>query len=91
MTLRGDVANPFPPESDEVEIEADGDKKDEDEDKEKDDEKDEDKVKAFAIDFDGIAQRILTIPVDTGNYFSLQTSAGAVSGCNLEHGFCTAL
>ena len=68
VTLQKGVVSPFAKESDEEEIEEDGDDEAEDEDS-KNDKK---KVAPVMIDFEGIAQRIVTIPVDGGSYFSLQ-------------------
>ncbi len=70
VTLRKDIASPLAKESDEEEIKEDKDEgKDEDEDEKKKEEKKED---PFRIDLDGMAERILTIPVDEGNYSDLQ-------------------
>ena len=41
----------------------------------KDEKKDEKKDEPIAIDFEGLSQRIITIPIDSGNYFSLQVGA----------------
>ncbi|MEN8164961.1 MAG: hypothetical protein ABFS37_12590 [Acidobacteriota bacterium] len=71
VTLQKGVVSPLAKESDEEEIEEGDDDEDGDEDEEtKDDEKTVDPV---IIDFDDIAQRIVTIPVDAGDYSSLET------------------
>ncbi len=78
-TLRKDVANPFPPESDEVEV-----TKDEDEDEDKKDEKDEEKKDAdkdedeapLVIDTEGLGDRVAALDVGPGNYYGLQFSGG---------------
>jgi len=70
VTLQKGVASPLAKESDEEEIEEKGDDDEAEDNGTKDDEKSPDPV---AIDFEGIAQRILAIPVDGANYFSLQT------------------
>jgi tricorn protease len=71
MTLRKDVKNPFPPESDEVAIAKDDATKD----AKKDDKKD-DKPKDLVIDFDGIQSRVVRVPVEAGNYNNLRAKAG---------------
>ena len=68
VTLRKDIASPLAKESDEETAKEDTDEAETD-DKDKKDEKKED---PFTIDFEGLAERILTIPVDEGNYFGLQ-------------------
>jgi tricorn protease len=77
LALRKDVPNPFPPESDEVTLEEE---KKEEEEKEKDGDKGEDKkqgektdkAKAYTkIDFDGLASRVIRVPVPFDNYDGL--------------------
>ncbi len=79
LALRKDVKNPFAPESDEVSIEED--KKDEKPDEEKEDsatEKKKEKAdpKPTVIDFDGLAQRSVRIPIPAGNIRSLAAIKG---------------
>jgi len=92
LALKKDGAHPFPPESDEVTVAedpskakpAEGDKKDETKsgdqgDKEGDKEKDKDAKKApkpVVIDFEGLAQRVVRLPVDPDNYDSLTANEG---------------
>jgi len=86
VTLRDDVENPFPPESDEVEVTAkdedededeakkdddDGDKKDED----KDDEEKEEEA-PYEIHLDGLMNRMVALDVGPGNYFNMQFAGG---------------
>ncbi len=71
LSLRKDVKNPFPPESDEVTISKDGDKKDEKKDEKKDDKKEEKKKEYIKIDFDGLSDRVTRVPVDADSYFGL--------------------
>jgi len=68
VTLQKGVASPLAKESDEEEME---DVKAEDE--EEEETEGENEEEPFIIDFDGLAERILTIPVEAANYFSLQT------------------
>ncbi len=69
LTLRKDVKNPLPFESDEVTI-GEEEKKDE-----KADEKKEDKKKAYTkIDFDGLGERVVRIPVPFENYDGLSVT-----------------
>jgi tricorn protease len=76
VTLRADVDPLFPPESDEVKLDEDDDsvdekkngdgKKSDAKDAEKDDE--EGDVGPIAIDFDGLSERVMRVPVTPGNY-----------------------
>ncbi|RKZ11645.1 hypothetical protein DRQ50_13240, partial [bacterium] len=82
-TLRLDEDNPFPPESDEVEIkedEEDGDDaKKEDEGEEEDGDEDADKdedEEPLKIDLDGLADRMVALDVDPGNYYNLAHAGG---------------
>jgi tricorn protease len=76
LTLRKDVKNPFPLESDEVTIKAASDAKDKDKDKDKDKAAGEPKDKG--IDFDGLGQRVTRVPVDPNNYFGLFVKSDAL-------------
>jgi tricorn protease len=69
--LTAEAPNPFAPEdAEEPGLNANGNGKDEDESDESDDE-------AVSIDFDGLAGRLIRVPVDAGNYYSLAvTEAG---------------
>jgi len=68
VTLQKGVPSPLGKESDEEEA------MEEEETEETDDGDDgEEEMEPFTIDFDGFAERILTIPVEAANYFSLQT------------------
>ena len=76
VTLRADVEHPFPPEDDEVEVKEDdedddADKKDEDED---DEEEAEDE--ALIIDLEGLADRMVALDVEPGNYYNLSFTDG---------------
>lgn len=78
VTLRKDVENPFKPENDVVEVE-----KEEPEGKKEDDGK-EDKTKEsdnIQIDFDGIVNRIIGLPVEAGYYWSLNIIDNSVYYC----------
>jgi len=84
--LRADVEPLFPPESDEVTIDTDKDDDatdDTDSDKkkgkkDKDEAKDEDKPepKVIAIDFDGLGERVMRVPVEANNYGGLAAVEG---------------
>lgn len=77
LALRKDVANPFPPESDEVKVEAaKGDDRPADKDKDKDKPKDEKKAEATKIDFDGLAQRVSRVPIPADNIGGLSAKKG---------------
>ncbi len=81
LALRKDVENPFPPEEDKVTVEEEkkdekaGDKKDE-KDEGKKDEKEEAPVKSLKIDFDGLASRVVRVPVPFDNYAGLNAADG---------------
>lgn len=66
VTLQKDTPSPFEPKNDEVEV-----KKEEDEANPKDDEKSKEE-KALKIDFDGITDRVIKLPLDAGNYWNIQ-------------------
>jgi tricorn protease len=74
LALRKDVANPFGPESDEVTI---GEEKAEEEAKGKDKPKSEEK-KPVAIDYEGLADRLVRVPVAADNYEGLAAKKGAL-------------
>ncbi|MGD8697901.1 MAG: S41 family peptidase [Gemmatimonadales bacterium] len=67
VTLREDVAHPFPPRSDEVEVDGDD---------EGDDDEDEAGEGPIAIDFEGLAERVIRVPVGNGNYGGLAAVEG---------------
>ena len=75
LTLRNDVKNPFPPESDEVTVTKEDTPKDAKTDAKKDEKKD-DKPKDLAIDFDGIQSRVARVPVEAANYSNLLAKSG---------------
>ncbi len=70
ITLRKDIPSPFEPKNDEVTVKED--KNSEDGKKEKEEEKDEEDD-SIEIDFDGIKDRIIGLPVSAGFYFNLTT------------------
>ena len=67
VVLRKDLASPLAPESDEEKPEKKPDAKDKDKDKDKD----KKEPAPVRIDFDGIGQRILALPVPARNYSGL--------------------
>ena len=77
LTLRKDVENPFAPESDEVtlgeEEDEEGDDGDEKEKKKEDESEEEEYIQ---IDFEGLADRVVRVPVDADNYFGLSAVEG---------------
>jgi tricorn protease len=80
LALRKDVKNPFPPESDEVKP-PDAKKADDKEEKDKEKGKGEDagppKVKEpIKIDFDGLADRVVRVPLPADNYAALSVIKG---------------
>jgi tricorn protease len=71
LALRKDVAHPFPPESDEVTLKKPEEKKEEPK---------SDEPKKVAIDFEGLAERVVRVPLEADNHSSLTA--------NKEHLFC---
>jgi len=83
LALRRDVANPFPPESDEVTIDKDGEPADDAPAKAgaKKSPKDEDSEKKepkeyLKIDFDGLAGRVSRVPIEAANIDDLEAIDG---------------
>jgi len=78
VTLRRDVPNPFVPKPQPIHRAGkDDDGDDERDDKDEKDPKD-DKPAPIAIDFDGIAQRMLAFPIDEGDYGQIAGLKGRV-------------
>lgn len=73
LVLQKDGKNPFAPEDDEVKV-ADEKKADEKKEAKKDEKKDE--TKAVRIDFDGLAARVVRVPIPAGNYGALTAGKG---------------
>jgi tricorn protease len=78
LALRKDVKNPFAPESDEVAIEEESeeDKKQAGEDEAENGGEEAAQKDPIVIDFDGLAQRSVRVPVDPGNIRSLAATKG---------------
>jgi tricorn protease len=82
LALRKDAENPFPPEEDKVTVEEEKKKKDGKDSKDGKDEEKEDKEKKEAtpkktrIDFDGLASRVVRVPVPFDNYEGLSAADG---------------
>ena len=71
VTLAKDTPSPFAPKSDEVQI-ADAPKPEEKKDAKPEDKKDA----AMKVDLEGVAGRVLSLPVSPSNYFNLQSAGG---------------
>ena len=85
LALRKDVAHPFPPESDEVTLEpekkpAEGEKAKGEAKKKGDEGKSEaakeEKAKPVKIDFDGLADRVARVPIESDNIGALAATPG---------------
>ena len=82
VLLRKDVENPFanlagmPPSKDGEK--KDEEKKDKDKKDDGDEKKDDEAPKPITIDFDGIADRVVELPVDRGNYFHVEATSKKV-------------
>ncbi|TNF44509.1 MAG: peptidase S41, partial [Bacteroidetes bacterium] len=77
VTLRNDILNPFARESDEEKAKSDDKTEEEKKDKteksskEKSTEKPEEKIKSISVEFEGIENRIVNVPLKAGNYSQL--------------------
>jgi tricorn protease len=81
VSLRKDVKPLFPPESDEVEIEEEkadeaGEKKGAKKGKKDDKAEEKEEQKPVVIDFDGLDERLMRVPVDADNYTGLAVIEG---------------
>jgi len=74
--LTADGASPFAPRSDEVEISKPKTDDKGGKDKKKDDDKDTDKTVTVKIDFDGIFDRQVKLPIEPGNYGNMAAAKG---------------
>jgi len=76
LALREDVPNPFAPKSDEVTVDSDEENGDEEN---GEDEKAKDEGDGpIVIDFDGLAERVVRVPVSQGNYGGLAAVKGQI-------------
>lgn len=80
VTLRKDVENPFKPENDIVKVEEE-ESEDKKEDEAKDEKTDAEDSNDIKIDFDGIVDRIIGLPVEAGYYWSLNVIDNSVYYC----------
>jgi len=71
LCLRKDVKNPFPPENDEVTITKEGEKPAANEKGKAEEKKEEKKKEYIKIDYDGLAGRVVRVPLEADNYFGL--------------------
>ncbi len=78
LTLKKDIKSPFEPENDVVEIKKENEEKPENEDGVKDEEKEKDKEVVVEIDFDGIEDRVVELPVEAAAYWSVIPAEGSV-------------
>ena len=81
LALRGDVPHPLPPESDEVEVEDESEAERDDAADDADATDDDgtgDADAAIDIEFDGLAQRVVRLPVDFDNYVGLSAADDGV-------------
>jgi len=84
LTLTKDTENPFKPENDVVEVKkeaADSEKKPEVKDKPADGAKEAKNEVVVKIDFDGIIDRIVGLPVDAGAYWNLSSADKSIYYC----------
>jgi len=75
VTLQKDTPSPFEPENDEVEVKV-ADAENDKEEAEKTEKKEE--TTATRIDFDGITDRVIKLPVKAGNYWNINPVKDAV-------------
>jgi tricorn protease len=79
LALREDVENPFAPESDEVSLDDEDEEDDgegEGKDEKKGEEKKKDEPEYITIDFEGLASRVVRVPVEADNYSGLVATEG---------------
>lgn len=72
IALEKDSPNPFSPENDEVEVKADDHNKEEKQDKNKEE------TASVQIDFDGIYNRVLSLPLGASNYWNVNAIDNSV-------------
>jgi len=78
VTLQKDTPSPFEPKNDEVEVKEGDSDKDSNESNGKNDSESEGKNKDVKIDFDGITDRVVKLPVKAGNYWNIQPVKNSV-------------
>lgn len=78
MTLTKDTPSPFQPQNDEVKISDKTTSAEEKKDEKKEEKKDAAKTVQVNIDFDGIENRVLSLPIDAANYFGISAITGKV-------------
>jgi len=86
VTLAKDTPNPFAPESDEEEVVAKEEKKEDSKDKKSEKKKKNDKKekkeekgeKPVKIDIEGFEGRIVSLPIEPGNYYGLSAASGKI-------------
>ncbi|MGC8916850.1 MAG: S41 family peptidase [Thermoanaerobaculum sp.] len=79
LVLAKDGKHPFPPESDEVKVEAEGEKADgenQGEEKKQEKPKTEKKLPKVTVDFEGLGERVVPVPLAGENYGDLGASKG---------------
>jgi len=72
VTLQKDTPSPFEPENDEVAITSNTDEESKSESEKKDD------SKAVKIDFEGITDRVIKLPISAGNYWNISPVKNSV-------------
>ena len=77
LILQKDGTNPMAPKNDEVEIKENGEKKD-DKENNNDEKKEEQEEVKTEIDFENIAGRLFSLPVEAGNYWNLKPVDGKI-------------
>ncbi|HVS17801.1 MAG TPA: S41 family peptidase, partial [Planctomycetota bacterium] len=80
LALRRDVPHPFPPKSDEVTLDESegGDASEEADELDPDDQDPDAQPERLEIDFEGLAERVVRVPVDADNYRGLAVNADAL-------------
>lgn len=83
VALRDDVPHPFPPRSDEVEARGDDEPAAEEKaekngttDQEKEGDDEDEAVEPVRIDYEGLAERVIRVPVEADNYFGVGVAEG---------------
>ena len=77
LTLAKDTESPFEPENDVAEVKEDKKEEGEDKEKKKDDEAEEtEEAEDMKVDFDGIEDRVVELPIDAAAYWNLKGVKG---------------
>lgn len=75
LALREDVPHPFPPKNDDVEVDGSDDDEEDESSEEEGEESGDEAPEPIEIDLEGLAERIVRVPVEGDNYVGLDATA----------------